>query len=77
MRLYPEAAGVEAGEALCKKTPYQLAVDKGFPAYYRRLLLCAAPDLDPAELRRLDWAERRTAMYVALTRRFAANELSS
>jgi hypothetical protein len=65
MRLYPEAAGIEAGEALCKKTPYQLAVEKNLPAYCRRLLLRAAPHLDLAELRRLTWAERRTAMYVA------------
>ena len=65
LRLYPEAAGVEAGAGQYKTTPYQLAVDKQLPAYYRRLLLRAAPDLDPAELRRLNWAERRMAMYVA------------
>jgi len=66
LRLYPEAAGTEGGTgAKAKKTPYQLAVNKGLPAYYRRLLLRAAPDLDPAELRKLNWAERRMAMYVA------------
>ena len=48
-----------------RKTPYQLAIDCGMPAYYRRLLLRAAPHLDPAELRRLNWEERRLAMYVA------------
>ena len=70
LRLYPEAAGIEAGEGEYKKTPYQLAVEKNLPAYYRRLLLRAAPHLDPAELHRLNWAERRTAMYVAYAARF-------
>jgi hypothetical protein len=68
LRLYPEAAGTEGGiGATHKRTPYQLAlaVDHKLPAYYRRLLLRAAPDLDPAELRRLNWEERRLAMYVA------------
>ena len=63
LRLYPEAAGTEGG--VLKKTPYQLVVDEGLPTYYRRLLLRAAPHLNPAELRRLAWAERRMAMFVA------------
>ena len=65
LRLYPEAAGIEGGVGVHKKTPYQLAIEEDLPSYYRRLLLRAAPDLDPAELRRLNWAERRTAMFVA------------
>ena len=65
LRLYPEAAGIEGGAEDYKKTPYHLAVDNGLPTYYRRLLLRAVPHLDPAELRRLNWAERRTAMFVA------------
>ena len=66
LRLYPEAAGTEGGVGVAyKKTPSQLAVDKDLPPYYRRLLLRAAPHVDPAELRRLNWAERRTAMFVA------------
>ena len=65
LRLYPEAAGVEAGFGQFKNTPYGLAVNWGLPAYYCRLLLRAAPALDPAELRRLNWAERRMAMFVA------------
>jgi len=64
LRLYPEAVGIEGGKGGYKKTPYQLAVDHDLPAYYLRLLLRAAPDLDPAELRRLNWAERRMAMFV-------------
>ena len=65
LRLYPEAAGTEGGIGAHHKTPYRLAVDKGLPVYYRRLLLRAVPNLDPAELRRLNWEERRLAMFVA------------
>ena len=46
-------------------TPYQLAVDMSLPPYYLRLLLCAAPNLNPAELHRLNYAERRMAMFMA------------
>ena len=66
LRWYPEAAGIEGGNGLpFKKTPYQLAVDRNLPSYYLRLLLRAAPDLNPAELRRLNYAERRMAMFLA------------
>jgi hypothetical protein len=65
LRLYPEAVSVKAGRSYYKKTPYHLAVDKGFSAYYLRLLLRAAPHLDPAELYRLNWEERRVAMFLA------------
>ena len=77
LRLYPEAAGIEGGvvdDAVgededdarsFKKTPYHLAVDKRLPPYYLRLLLRAAPDLNPTELHRLNYAERRMAMFLA------------
>ena len=65
LRWYPEAAGIEAGIARMKKTPYQLAVDRNFNQYYLRLLLRAAPDLNPAKLRRMNFAERRMAMFLA------------
>jgi len=65
LRLYPEAAGTEGGVGGKKTTPYRLAVAYGLPTYYRRLLLRTASHLDPAELRRLNWAERRGLMYVA------------
>ena len=61
LRLYPEAAGIEGSV----DTPYRMAVDKDLPLYYRRLLLRAAPDLDRAELHRLNYAERRMAMFLA------------
>ena len=68
LRWYPEAAGIE-GDIIFKKTPYQLAVDNNLPPYYLRLLLRAAPDLDPAELHRLNYVERRMAMFLAFRAR--------
>ena len=65
LRLYPEAASVEAGRGGYKTCAYGLAFHEKLPVYYLRLLLRAAPDLNPAELRRLNWAERRQAMFVA------------
>ena len=68
LRLYPEAAGIEGGVgAVFRKTPYQIAVDSnvGLPPYYLRLLLRAAPNLDLAELHRLNYEERRMAMFLA------------
>ena len=66
LRSYPEAAGIEGGVgAWYKNTPYQLAVDNDLPPYYLRLLLRAAPNLNPAELHRLNYAERRMAMFLA------------
>ena len=67
LRVYPEGAGTEGGAGVgYRKTPYRLAFDKILPAHYRRLLLRAAPHLEPAELRRLNWAERRMGLFVAL-----------
>ena len=65
LRLHPEAAGIEGGVGVrYTKTPYQLAVDNNLPPYYLRLLLRAAPDLHPAALHRLNYAERRMAMFL-------------
>ena len=75
LRWYPEAAGIEGGiGARYKMTPYQLAVDMSLPPYYLRLLLCAAPNLNPAELHRLNYAERRMAMFLAFRARTFATE---
>ncbi len=66
LRVYPEAAGIEGGVgAEWKRTRYQLAIDRNLPKYYRRLLLRAAPTLNPAELHRLNYEERRMAMFLA------------
>ena len=67
LRWYPEAAGV-AGTYKKKpyrmKTPYQLAIDKKLAPYYLRLLLRAAHHLHPTKLYRLNYAERRMAMFL-------------
>ena len=66
LRCYPEAAGIMGGVgSRFNKTPYQLAVDKKLPPYCLRLLLRAAPNLNPAELHRLNYEERRMAMFLA------------
>ena len=66
LRLYPEAAGIEGGVgAAFKKTPYQMAVDYKLSDYFLRLMLRAAPTLNPPELHRLNYEERRMAMFLA------------
>jgi len=74
LRWYPEAAGIEVqgkrcynglGDVDVKLTPYQMAVDKGLNTYYLRMILRTAPELNPAELQQLNWAERRMAMFLA------------
>ena len=64
LRWYPEAAGIEGGSGA-----YQLAVSRGAHPYYLRLLLRAAPDVNPVHLRELNYAERRMAMFLAFTAR--------
>jgi len=46
------------------ETPYSLCVGSTVSAYFRRLLLQAVPHLDPQELRSLNYAERRMAMFL-------------
>ena len=65
LRWYPEAAGIAAGKPGNLKTPYDLAVDSKLDPYYLRLLLCAVPNLNPDDLHRLNWVERRMAMFLA------------
>ena len=65
LRMYPEAAGIEGGVGTDLETPYLLAVGENLQPYYLRLLLRTAPDLNPAELHRLNYAERRMAMFLA------------
>ena len=55
----------EEDAPLYRKTPYQIAVDEDLPPYYLRLLLRATPNLNPAELHRLNYAERRMVMFLA------------
>jgi hypothetical protein len=48
-------------------TPYQYAVKQGVPAYIRRLMLRACPEAGPNVLRRLNYDERRMAMFIGLS----------
>ena len=64
LQLYPEAAAIEGGIGIHRRTPYQRALDYDLPSYYRRLLLRAVPNLNPAELRRLNYEERRMALFL-------------
>ena len=66
LRLFPEAASIEGGLRAYKKTSYRMAVDRSLPSHIRRLLLRAAPALNPTELRRLNYEQRRMAMFLAL-----------
>jgi hypothetical protein len=75
LSLYPGAAGIEGGVGTGKMTPYQLAVDRKLPDYYLRLLLRAAPTLNPAELHRLNYAERRMAMLLAFKATMAGKQI--
>ena len=75
LRMYPEAVGMIGGIGVAyRKTPYQLAVDNDLPSYYLRLLLRAAPNLNPAELHRLNYEERRMALFLAFAARARATE---
>ena len=59
---YPQAAGIAD---LDGDTPYSLCRPEH--SYARRLLLIAAPTLDPAELARVTYAARRMALFLAFT----------
>lgn len=61
----PDTAGIEGGLGAHKTTPYHLAVKLKKSPLCRRLLLRAVPTLDPEALRRLTYAERRMAMFLA------------
>ena len=65
LHLYPEAAAIEGGIGTRRVTPYQLALDYDLPPYYLHLLLRAAPNLNPAELHRLNHEEPRMTLFLA------------
>jgi hypothetical protein len=65
LKHYPAAVTIPAGPVDGNKNVYQLAVEYEHPDFVRRLLLRAAPELDPDELHRLNYAERRMALFLA------------
>jgi hypothetical protein len=63
LRYHPGAAGVPDSYGV---TPlYGIAVESGMPILIKRLLLLADPTVDPAEMRKLNFEERRMAMFLA------------
>jgi hypothetical protein len=64
LRYHPLAASAPSSKG---DTPYSVAVSRGFPDTVKRLLLRADPSIDPAELHRLNYAERRMAMFLAFS----------
>jgi hypothetical protein len=62
LRLYPEAAIMKDAMG---RTPYNIAKEAKLGPQIIRLLLRAAPEQSPRELRELNWAERRMAIFLS------------
>lgn len=58
IKYYPEAAGIKDGKG---KTPYDFTIEKNVSSYIQRLLL----RVNPIELHRLNYQQRRMAMFFA------------
>jgi hypothetical protein len=70
LRHYPAAVGITNDEGM---TTYAIAVESHLPALVLRLLLRAAPEVDYQELRRLNYIERRGALYLLFAAKFPSN----
>jgi hypothetical protein len=68
---HPAAVGVANGlgraPSAVGHTAYDISVREGLNPHVRRLLLRARPETDPEELHRLNYAERRGAMFLAFS----------
>ena len=62
LRHYPAAVTIPAGPDDGNRNAYELYMR---PDFVLRLLLRAAPELDPGELHRLNYSERRMALFLA------------
>ena len=60
--LYPAAANIKDSEG---RTPYDIAVNRSLDAYFLRLLLRADMTIDPQELFRLNYEQRRMALFIS------------
>jgi ankyrin repeat protein len=63
LRHYPAAVTIPAGPGYMNV--YEMALYDRNRGFVRRLILRAAPELDPDELHRLNYAERRMALFLA------------
>jgi hypothetical protein len=71
--LYPEAAGIDNHNGKC---PYEYARHNGECPYMLLLLLRAAPTINPDEFHRLNYMERRQAMFLAFRAIVSSSEVS-
>ena len=62
LRLYPASANIRNNNGT---TPYDLAVNQDRNTYFIRLLLRADPSISPQELHRLNYQERRMALFIS------------
>jgi hypothetical protein len=62
LRKYPQAASITFWN---RRTPYAYCLSKGAPVYLLRVLLQADPTIAPEALRRLNYQERRNALFLA------------
>jgi ankyrin repeat protein len=65
LRHYPAAVTIPAGPNDGNKNVYEMALENEYSDSVHRLLLRAAPELDPDELHELNYAERRMALFLA------------
>lgn len=73
LKLYPEAAGIKDGEG---KTPYGYVILKNCSPFVQRLLLHADRTIDPINLHRLNYSERRFAVFLAFKAIIVSTELT-
>ena len=75
LKLYPAAANIRDQDG---DTPYNLAVNRHLNACFIRLLLRADPSINPQELHRLNYQERRMALFISSgTAIFGPNEMKT
>jgi hypothetical protein len=70
--LYPQAAGIKNHHG---QSPYEYARQNGKSSYMLRLLLRADPTINPDELHKLNYAERRQAMFLAFRAVVSSSEV--
>jgi hypothetical protein len=64
LKQYPAAVGIYNA---AKERPYDICYRRGWNSHIRRLLLRAYPECNPAELRELNYAARREALFLAFS----------
>jgi ankyrin repeat protein len=73
IKLHPEAAGIRNDRG---SNPYDYALSQQRSSYMLRLLLRADPTINPNELHKINYAERRQAMFLAFRAIVSSSEVS-